>query len=408
MTQRLPTYGELVVLPKGHTSEERNVELRRIRKHRVLNLIRECEFTSRAEISRITGYNLPNVSSIVEELVREGLVTESEAVETPRGRRPVPISLNKNAAMVMGIDIGKSQTVAILVNLRGETLHRLEKPTPTFANTTGEVDWAVQCVKELVSGNNGTFPPLAGIGVGIPGLVRSSDKPDYEHASSPEALRAELSKRFGVPVLVDNDARMMALGSIWFGHGREYSTFVLMTIAMGLGSGIVINRRITRGAFGTAGEIGHLPIGEPGIPCYCGGTGCLENTASIAGLLRLAEKYGLGSIDLASLASLARTGNASALLVFDEFATALARGIAVAANLLNPEAIVLSGHGAEAADLFLEKVKQRVRAATLPKLMEPPEIQVSELGDNTGCLGASAAVLHHIFNVAHMQLEEVF
>lgn len=136
----IETAPDLVVLPKDGSDDDRTVEMRRLRKHRVLNLIRESALTSRAEIARTTGYNLPNVSSIVEELVREGLVAESAAVQTPRGRRPVPISLNRNAAMVAGIDIARRSSVAMMMNLRGEVLFRHEEKTPDISSTSRQVE----------------------------------------------------------------------------------------------------------------------------------------------------------------------------------------------------------------------------------------------------------------------------
>jgi predicted NBD/HSP70 family sugar kinase len=408
MPPAIATCADLVVLPKWSAAEDRNVELRRIRKHRVLNLIRENSETSRAELARSTGYNLPNISSIVEELVREGLVHEAPARETPRGRRPVPISLNDNAAMALGIELGVKNTTGVLVNLRGAILFRHEAPTPAFASFDARVRWAVEFVAAIVRTHREHLLPLAGIGVAIPGLVATREGVDFDHRSVAEPVRVALGEAFGVPVLVDNDARMMALGALWFGAGRELSTFVTINVTYGLGCGIVINRRICHGAFRTAGEIGHLPLGEPGVPCYCGGTACLENVASGSGLLRMAKAAGLEVADVRTLAARARAGDASALAVFRRFADALGHGIATVSNLLSPQAVILSGPVCENSDLFLDRVRAFVRAQTLPAFLDPPQVIVSELGFNSGALGACASVLHHIFNVSHLQLEEVF
>lgn len=403
----IETAPDLVVLPKDGSDDDRTVEMRRLRKHRVLNLIRESALTSRAEIARTTGYNLPNVSSIVEELVREGLVAESAAVQTPRGRRPVPISLNRNAAMVAGIDIARRSSVAMMMNLRGEVLFRHEEKTPDISSTSRQVEWAEKFVARFFERGAEHLLPLAGIGVAIPGLVRTSERTDIEHRATADPIRRALSEQYGVPVLVDNDSRMMALGAIWFGEGRDCSSFVLLNVSEGLGSGIVLNRRVWQGALGTAGEIGHLPIGERDVPCYCGGTGCLENTASGAGLKRLARAEGLNVEDIAALAAMAQSGNEAARRVWSAFAAALGRAIALVSNLLNPEAVILSGPVTLHSGLFLREMTHAVERRTLPALLDPPRIVVSSLRENTGSLGAGAAVLHHIFHVSQFQVQEI-
>ncbi|MDK2973159.1 MAG: N-acetylglucosamine repressor [Candidatus Sumerlaeota bacterium] len=408
MPPTIRTHTELVVLPKNHGSEDRVVELRRIRKHRVLNLIRENDQTSRAQLSRLTNYNLPNISSIVEELVREGLVRESAAKETPRGRRPVPISLVEDAAMIMGIDLGVTVTVGLLVNLRGKIVSRFEMPTPVFDCFDARVQWAVEFVGKFLSHAESDILPLAGIAVAIPGLVNTREEVDYDHRSVADPIRDAIHEAFAVPVLVDNDARMMALGALWFGAGRRYSTYVALNVTYGIGSGIVLEGRICHGAFRTAGEIGHLPLGEKGVRCYCGAEGCLENIASGSGLLRMAKKEGLAVSSVRELAELARGGDQTALAIFDQFAQALGRGIASISNLLSPQAIILSGPVCDTADLFLDAVKGYVERHTLPAFLNPPAIVISELGENAGALGACATVLHHIFHVSHLQLNEVF
>jgi glucokinase len=310
--------------------------------------------------------------------------------------------------MILGVDLGVTVTIGLLVNLRGAIVSRLEMPTPAFDSFDTRVQWALDFVSTFLTQAQAEMRPLAGIGVAIPGLVNTREEVDYDHRSVAGPIRDTLAETFGVPVLVDNDARMMALGALWFGAGRRFSTYVALNVTYGIGSGIVLDRRVCQGAFNTAGEIGHLPLGEPGVPCYCGAEGCLENIASGSGLLRMARKEGIEVATIRELADMARGGNAKARDIFDRFAQALARGIAAVSNLLSPQAIILSGPVCQTSDLFLDRVKSYVERHTLPAFLNPPEILLSELGENAGALGACATVLHHIFHVSHLQLNEVF
>jgi predicted NBD/HSP70 family sugar kinase len=298
--------------------------------------------------------------------------------------------------------------VGLLVNLRGTIVSRFEMPTPAFNCFDARVQWAVEFVGSFLSHAESDILPLAGIAVAIPGLVNTREEVDYDHRSVADPIRDAIHDAYGVPVLVDNDARMMALGALWFGAGRRYSTYVALNVTYGIGSGIVLEGRICQGAFRTAGEIGHLPLGEKGVPCYCGAEGCLENIASGSGLLRMAKKEGLAVASVRELAELARGGDQMALEIFDRFAQALGRGIASISNLLSPQAVILSGPVCDTADLFLDAVKGYVERHTLPAFLNPPAIVLSELGENAGALGACATVLHHIFHVSHLQLNEVF
>ncbi len=401
------TRTDLVIVPNSSTPADRSVEKRRIRKHVVLNEVRRNGPLSRAEISKSLGYNLPSVSSLVDELIADGLVLEEEARAIPRGRRPIPIHLNSAAASVIGIDMGRRSTIGMMLNLGGEVMTRIERKTPASKTPAAHIKWAKNVAIRILETGTESSAPLCGVGIAIPGLVtkeQSAEKPGQELIAR---IRTELEDALGVAVLVQNDARMMALGSLWFGAGRSYRSFAVINIGHGVGMGLVLDGRVLTGKMGFAGEFGYVPIGERGVPGFLGHPDALENTGSGAGLLRMAKEKGVRVKDAAELAELARGGDRKAVEIFERFSQALGRGIATVINLFDLEAVILSGRVCRSSDVFFERMREIVRQHALGPIFESTRIQLSEMDVDLGPMGAAASVFHQIFHNSHVQVEEV-
>lgn len=404
--QGIPKNPDLVVVPDSSSPASRSAGKRILRKHQVLNCIREQGALSRAEISKTIGFNLPTVSSLVDELVLDQLALESEARESPMGRRPIPVSLNKQAASILGIDVGKRQTVALITNLNGEIIFQSERPSKVFNST----DDYLSFIYELIDSMDSKFrmsdtPPLAGAGIAIPGLVPLQIEGGSQEASN--VLAAKLSDSLGVSVFVENDARAMAFAELWFGSGKKCKSFLNLNIGEGLGMGVVEDGNIVRGSLGYAGEIGQIPLGDVVDSWPTGVQRCLENVASGAGLRRMAKEAGLGDLEGAEIAELARSGNKKAQKVFQKFAETLAMGIATVINLYNPQRIILSGRVLHSIDVFQETLNLAIPKYTLKSALDNTEVVISDIIETAGSLGAAALVLHNIFTCSHIRLQEV-
>ncbi|MDK2971455.1 MAG: hypothetical protein PWP23_1210 [Candidatus Sumerlaeota bacterium] len=403
---KIPTRPDLVVVPNSSTPADRSIEKRRLRKHSVLNVVRAHGPVSRAGISKISNFNLPSVSALVDELVEEGLVLEEEAQRVPRGRRPIPVHLNESAASILGIDIGKSSTIGLLLNLGGTLITRVEKRTPSLSTPKAHEEWVAKIAAQVFAETGDKTPPLAGIGIGLPGLIGKSSSGTETHNIATH-LATSLEAIYGVCTIVENDARMMALGCMLFGQGKALSSFAVLNIGFGLGMGLVLDGRLFQGTQGFGGEIGHIPLGESGVPCYCGKSGCLENIVSGSGLVRLAKAKGLAVSDAAEVAELARKGDRKALAIFRTFSEHLGRTAAVVMNLYDPEAVILSGRVCRAGDLFIDGARAELERHVLAPIARHSELLVSTLDVDLGPIGAAAAVLHRIFFSSHVSIDEV-
>jgi len=237
-------------------------------------------------------------------------------------------------------------------------------------------------------------PNPTAVGLAVPGIVspdgmcfRLPNVSGFEGTN----LATELGKRLNCRVVVENDATTAALAEMVEGHGRSYPSFLMLTLGTGIGGGIVLDRKLRRGAHGFAGEVGHTPIERSATAwtCGCGLPGCLESFAGTKGLLRRYAELGGSATEILPIAEAARRGESAACETFAMMGRALGIGIAGFQNTLDLDAIVFTGGISSSFDLILPSLKQAlVQHAFAPPLAEVP-LLVSELGDRTGLLGAA-------------------
>jgi len=236
-------------------------------------------------------------------------------------------------------------------------------------------------------------PRPASVGVAIPGecdatgrCYRLPNVPGFEGVPIAE----ELSRRLGCEVGVENDATTAALGESLFGHGREHASFVMVTLGTGIGGGVVIDRRLLRGAHGFGGEIGHVPIDRsPSAPlCGCGLRGCVEAFAGTHALLARFRALGGAAAEVRDVAVAASAGDERAKRVFDEMGDALAWMLTSVQNTLDLDAIVFSGGVAKSFDLVEPSLRKTLRARAHAKPLGEIPLLVSSLGE-AGIVGAA-------------------
>lgn len=236
------------------------------------------------------------------------------------------------------------------------------------------------------------------------GLVRLSHHvPGWEETP----LRDQLQAEFGVPVMVDNDANVAALGEWRYGAGQGCASLLYVTVSTGVGGGWVLDGRIWSGADGMAGEIGHMVVRPEGEPCVCGKRGCVEAEACGVAIGRKAgrqlyDHLGAGPVlsqlcagrpeaitgEMVSRAAAA--GDALALAVLEDAAHALGAGLGAAINLMNPERIVLGGGVTKSGERWWQAVRAAARTYVLPQMRA--EIVPAGLGDDAPLWGAAALV----------------
>lgn len=237
-------------------------------------------------------------------------------------------------------------------------------------------------------------PKPGAVGLAVPGIVapdgvcfRLPNVPGFEGTN----LATGLGSRLGCRVVVENDATTAALAEMMQGHGRNYPSFLMLTLGTGIGGGLVLDHKLRRGAHGFAGEVGHTPIErtKAAWTCGCGLAGCLESYSGTKGLLRRYAELGGKASEILPIAEAARRGEPAATETFAMMGRALGIGIAGFQNTLDLDAIVFTGGISSSFDLIRPSLEASLKEhAFAPPLAEVP-LLVSELGDRTGLLGAA-------------------
>lgn len=386
----------------------RSLAKRRLRKHYILNVIREHGPLSRADISKVSGYNLRSISSLVDELVHDGLVMEQQAIEVPRGRRPIPVSLNNEAACVIGLHVGKRRTTGHLLDLGANPLSEMDLRNPPLKSAEDICNWVIESIYRLLRSGNGKILPLGGIGLALPTVAsRGAAGPMFILQECEPLIRRRVEAEFGIPVLVDDEGAVLGVGALWFGSGRVYKHFAVLKLGYGLSLGLISNGKIVRGAPGFGVELGQVPMGEVGVSAPWGGESCLENVASGSGMERLAREAGLGKLDAKKIFQMHRDGDKSVGPLVDAFSEGVAKAMATIVNLYGCQAIIITGGLSHSHAAFLQDAVDRMNKYAVPPISDTVDIIPSEIADKLGPMGAAAIVLHHIFRSSHVELEEV-
>lgn len=314
----------------------------------------------------------------------------------------------------LGIDIGGTKTLAVLVTPDGEVVGRTQAPTPARRGPTAVLDTAAGLAGQLLAGpaaagrvlaevarppaGAGLTGEVSAVGVGAAGTIDSATGTvRYATDSLPgwagTRIADELAARLGRSVRVDNDVNAAALGESWAGAGRGRSHLLLVTAGTGLGGGLIWNGRIEHGARGGAGEVAHLPVpGAERLRCGCGRYGHLEAIASGTGL---AAAYALVAGELiggSAVAERAETGDDVARGVLDRAGTALGRALAGLVTLLDPQAVLVAGG---AANALLPAAIAAYRAELPPAWADVPLLPAA-LGADSVAVGAARLAMEDL------------
>lgn len=302
----------------------------------------------------------------------------------------------------IGVDVGGTNIKLGLVASSGKIIAKTNLVTKSYSRHPRYlIDALVAAIRALIRENGKTIKDIAGIGIGLPGLIDVSkgnvifmpNVPGWKNIP----LRRIIQTQLKLPVFIDNDVNLVALGEWKLGAGKGYKNLVCITLGTGVGGGLVLNGELYRGEGFVAGEIGHIPLNERGPACNCGGTGCFERYVGNHILTAKAAKmFHKKNIRIEDVFDLANRGDARAVRFWRETATHIGNALAGIINLLNPRLIVIGG-GVANNYKFLEKTIQKVIRRRAMKIQrDMVRIVRARLGDEAGILGAHILVKESI------------
>ncbi|WP_170764673.1 ROK family transcriptional regulator [Ruegeria lacuscaerulensis] len=360
----------------------------------------EC---SRKEISVATGLDQATVTRAIAPLIDNGIVEEVGLVRGGRGRRSINLAFVGSGRYILCLRLQRRSFSIAAFNLRGDLLETNEFPIAR----DGSAKQTFKEISEILDRQIGNLKQVDGIGVAVPGPFLERDERVILMTESPQwqgfDLIPELRSRYpDIPVHSTHDAKAAALTE-WRHHGRALGAKVMLYVSagQGIGSALVVDGHVHRGAQGLAGELGHTSISVDGEQCKCGNRGCLELFTSRIALLRaIRERAGdVSGTTLTSDANFSQVLDAYAAedrLASEEVhrvARYLAQGITNCINFVNPDLVVIGDEYAGFGQNFLEQIKTHVRATVLPSIYDAVDIELSQQSEDTVLRGAFLDVL---------------
>ncbi len=377
---------------------------REINQRIVLNLVRDHQPVSRADLARRMNIGRGVVTSIIQELIDAGTIYEGATGHAARGRRPTMLYVRTQDRLVVAVDIRFSRTFIMLSDFAGTQI-ALESFDTIFAPDLLVTELADR-IKRLLSAH-GAFGRCEGIGVVVPGMV---ERVTGRILAAPQLgwrdvdIRAALADSVGLPVLIENAPLACALAQMWLGQrGNSSDNFVYVTVSDGVGAGIVLNGQLIRGASDSAGEFGHNPIDRDGPQCLCGAHGCWEaytsNQATLSRYLgrELVPMWGHSTrqavpLTIEDLIARARTGDARAASAIVSTGHYLGIGIAGIINALNPSQVFLGGEITGAWDMIESAVREGILERALTRAAAATPVVPEQMGGYPRLRGATALV----------------
>jgi predicted NBD/HSP70 family sugar kinase len=365
----------------------------------LLTILRDGIPRTRAQLAELTGLARSTIAVRIDSLTATGLVAPAGDDVSTGGRPPARIAFNPDSRVVIAVDLGATHGVVAIADLAGTILHSESRRILISDGPETVLDWALTTAAALYAESGRPDADLIGVGIGVPGPVEHSTgtpvnppiMPGWDRFDIPAYVR----RSFDVPVLVDNDVNLLALGE----HATSWpdqSDLLFVKVATGIGAGIINGGRLQRGAQGSAGDLGHVrvPFGAE-TPSHGAQDADLEALASGPAIARALTAEGIPAATSEDVVTLARTGNPVVLQAIRQAGRDLGEVVATCVNLLNPSVVVVGGSLSRVGEQLLAGVREVVYQRSTPLATQYLTITHSRAGETGGVLGAAIMVIQH-------------
>ncbi len=373
----------------------------------LFQILRDGRARTKAELATLTGLARSTVSSRVDTLLASGLLRPAGEAASTGGRPPARVAFNPAAGVVLAADLGATHATVALADLSGRMLasrtHQLDISSgPETVLDAVTAEGAALLAAEAIEASR-----LVGVGIGVPGPVEHSTgmptnppiMPGWDRFDVPGYVR----RTFAVPVLVDNDVNILALGEqslSWSG----VADLIFVKVATGIGAGIISGGVLQRGAQGSAGDMGHVQVPySHDSPRPPGDERDLEAVASGTAIAAELRDQGVAAEGSADVVRLVRAGDAAAIAATRQAGREVGEVLSTVVNLLNPSIIVLGGSIARAGEHLLAGVREVVYRRSIPLATQHLGIVQSQAGETAGVRGAAIMVTQHVLSPANVE-----
>lgn len=370
---------------------------------RVLAVLQRRGYASRADVVRETGLARTTVSSLVADLLAEGVVVERARalaqVTSPNGGRPgTLLSLDPASGGYVGIDFAHDTVGVTVVDRSGALVADGRQQLDVDHHARRAVDMAADMVDAMLSQTAISRERVLGVGAAVSAPLHTHHREVASERIFPGwrelDLNAVLSQRFGVPVAIGNDANVGALAEATFGAGRAVKNLVYVMLSTGVGAGIIIGGELYEGHTGTAGELGHVVVDPGGHLCRCGNRGCLETVSGVMALTRALSHTHGADADLALLLGLSRQGDRGARRLVADAGRAVGQALAAVCSVLDPGLVIVGGELADAGEVLLDAIQDLIDRDTSPATGHSFKVVGGALGAKAEMVGAALLAMH--------------
>lgn len=372
----------------------------------IFQILRDGRARTKAELTTVTGLARSTVSSRVDALLASGLVRPAGEAVSTGGRPPVRIAFNPLAGLTVAVDLGATRATVAIADLAGRILTSRTRSQDIAAGPESVLDSALADAHVLLQEIDAVPGSIVGVGIGVPGPVEHSTgrptnppiMPGWDRFDVP----AYVQRTFAVPVLVDNDVNILALGEqavSWPG----VDDLVFVKVSTGIGAGIISGGRLQRGAQGSAGDMGHVQVPySRDSPRPPGDERDLEAIASGTAIAAELRAQGIEARASSDVVSLVRAGDPAAIAATRQAGREVGEVLATVVNMLNPSLIVIGGSIARAGEHLLAGIREVVYRRSIPLATQHLGIVQSQAGETAGVRGAAIMVTQHVLDPAYV------
>ena len=367
----------------------------------VLHLIRSGRATTRGDLVQLTGLGRSTVSQHLDELMGRQLVSEAGHRSSTGGRPAGRLVFNHRSGVVIAADLGATHASVGVTDLAGTLLAQRTELMDIAIGPERSLDWLLAVSQELLAEVGLGPADVRGVGIGVPGPVDYAAgrpvNPPIMPGWDKYPIPAKVASVYDVPVLVDNDVNIMAIGEYVRHYRGRIAHLLYVKVGTGIGSGIVAGGAIHRGADGAAGDIGHIQLPDhQHVVCRCGNRGCLEAVAGGGAMAATLAGLGHHTANSRDVVDLARAGSADAVQLIRDAGRLLGGVLAGIVSFFNPRVIVIGGDVAHAGDSLLAGVRESVYTRSLPLATRDLRIARSALDESAGVIGAATMAIEQV------------
>lgn len=380
----------------------------------IFNFLDKSDSSSITELSKELNISVPKTTSLVNELIEDGLISDYGKIDSTGGRKASMYGLVADACFFLGVDVKKYYVNIGLMDFKKHLITQKYRTPFRLENTPESLAELIKLIQGFIKESPVKKDKILSMGINLSGRINHTIGYSYSFFHfQEEPLSAYIENKIGITTYLENDSRAMAFGEFMCGELNNEKNVLFVNIDYGIGLGILIDGKVYYGKSGFSGEFGHMPFFENEIICHCGKKGCLETEASGTSLIRrfreqiekgsssgiMKKIKNTGELTLTDLIHAAATEDMLCIELLAEIGEKLGKGLAVLINVFNPELIILGGTLSETGDYLRLPTKSAINKYSLSLVNTDTQLKLSKLGEKAGILGACLLARNKVLTV---------